>query len=29
MKIVHILGTNYNNKFVDEFPDYLNVAGEN
>ena len=29
MKIVNILGTNYNIKFVDEFPDYLNVAGEN
>lgn len=29
MKIVNILGTNYNIKFVDEIPDYLNVAGEN
>ena len=29
MKIVNILGTNYNIKFVDGFPDSLNVAGEN
>lgn len=29
MKIVNILGTNYNIKFVDEFPDYLSEVGEN
>lgn len=29
MKIVNILGTNYNIKFVDEFPDHLSEAGEN